>query len=186
MEARSAISERNRSVCRNNLIAAADVHYRENKAVGVIVLFSEWESEKIHSFEKLEFSGEYSEYIPGEFYKRELPILQSLYEKIRSTELEAFIVDGYVFLGKEEKPGLGYYVYQMLGSAIPVIGAAKSRFRENSENCRELFRGKSSKPIYITSVGITAEDALNKIQRMKGDFRMPDILSKLDRMTKEC
>ncbi len=167
------------------MIAAADVHYREDKAVGVIVLFSEWESLDILSYEKIEFTGKYSEYIPGEFYKRELPILISLYERIKNTELEAFIVDGYVFLGKEEKPGLGYYVYQNLGGSIPVIGAAKSRFKENSENCRELLRGKSAKPMYITSIGISPDEALMKMQKMKGSFRIPDILSKLDRMTKE-
>lgn len=168
------------------MIAAADVHYRENKAVGVIVLFSEWESENISSFEKIEFTGKYSEYVPGEFYKRELPILLSLYEKISiAGKLEAFIVDGYAFLGQEEKPGLGYHIYQKLGGSIPVIGAAKSRFKENSENCRELFRGKSIKPIYITSIGISPDDALQKMQKMSGSFRIPDILSKLDRMTKE-
>ena len=167
------------------MIAAADVHYREDKAVGVIVLFSEWESDHIHSYEKIEFTGKYSEYIPGEFYKRELPILMSLYEKIKNTELEAFIVDGYVFLGKEENPGLGYYVYQKLGNSIPVIGAAKSRFKENSENCRELLRGTGTKPLYITSIGISPDDALENIRKMKGSFRIPDILSKLDRMTKE-
>ncbi|HNI95826.1 MAG TPA: endonuclease V [Leptospiraceae bacterium] len=167
------------------MIAAADVHYREDKAVGVIVLFTEWESESIHSFEKIEFTGKYSEYIPGEFYKRELPILLSLHEKIKDAALEAFIVDGYVYLGLEEKPGLGYYVYQKLGGSIPVIGAAKSRFKDNSENCRELYRGKSTKPMYITSVGISSEDALGKMQKMKGKFRIPDILSRLDRMTKE-
>ncbi|WP_207420305.1 hypothetical protein [Desertivirga brevis] len=50
------------------------------------------------------------EYIPGEFYKRELPGILSLLDKINFELIQAIIIDGFVILNDEGKPGLGGYL----------------------------------------------------------------------------
>lgn len=48
----------------------------------------------------------------------------------------------------------------------------------------EIFRGTSSKPLFITSAGIDLRDAAEHIEKMHGMYRMPTLLKLLDTYTK--
>ena len=164
------------------MLLAIDAYYKETKAQVVGVLFN-WEDENpknilVETVERVE------EYIPGEFYKRELPCLLKIVEKVNLSDLEAIIVDGHVYVDNE-KYGLGGRVYEHLHCQVPVIGIAKSSFYANKDMTIEIYRGKSKTPLYISSIGTDLNDVAEKIINMKGEYRMPTILKTLDNLTKE-
>lgn len=166
------------------MILAFDTYYFENKAKTVCLEFTGWdkdESFKIYT----EIIDNIEEYIPGEFYKRELPCIISLLNQIDLEKVATIIIDGFVYLNDEKKLGLGGYLYEKLNKEIQIIGVAKTNFATIEKYKRPLFRGKSKKPLFITAIGIDLESAVQKIERMSGEFRIPTLLKELDRLTKE-
>lgn len=166
------------------MILAFDTYYYDNKAKTVCLEFTEWNQEKdfkVHT----EIIDNVSEYIPGEFYKRELPCIFSLLNKIVLKEDTIIIVDGFVYLDDDKKYGLGGHLYEKLNKKIPIIGVAKTNFASIEKDKKPLFRGDSKKPLFVTSIGIDLEDAFQKIESMAGEFRIPTLLKEMDRLTKE-
>ena len=166
------------------MILAFDTYYFDQKAKTICLEFAEWNEDKnfkIHS----EIIDNVAEYIPGEFYKRVLPCILSLLNQIDLSQVEATVVDGFVYLNDEQKYGLGGYLYEKLNERIPIIGVAKTNFASIEKNKKALFRGDSKKPLYITAIGIDLDEAFKKVESMHGEFRMPTLLKELDRLTKE-
>jgi len=161
------------------MILAVDVDYRENQEAHVAgVLFGSWQDS--HPKEVITTTlKNVAEYQSGAFYKRELPCILALLEKVE-VELDCIVVDGYVFLG-EQKKGLGAYLYEALDRKIPIIGVAKSPFRGIAKESF-IYRGESKKPLYISSVGIELDRAKEAIASMDGKFRIPRLLKEVDRL----
>lgn len=164
------------------MILAIDVHYRENESKAVGVMFN-WESKQPQEIITSYFDT-VEEYIPGEFYKRELPCLLKIIDKIDLNQLEAVIIDGYVYIDNEKNLGLGGMLWEALNKKIPIIGVAKTSFFQNKETVIEVIRGESIKPIFVSAVGFDLNLAALKIKQMHGSFRIPDILKQLDTETK--
>lgn len=165
------------------MILAFDTYYFDNKAKTICVTFESWDhTDKFNHFE--EIIEHVEEYIPGKFYRREMPCILSLLQKINIQDVEIIIIDGFVFLDDNGKLGLGGHLYQELDCKIPIIGVAKSNFASINKNKKEVFRGESKKPIYITSIGIDLDVASENIKNMSGKYRMPTLLKELDRLTK--
>ncbi len=57
------------------------------------------------------------EYVPGEFYKRELPCIQAVLAQLPSTP-DTLVIDGYVWLDDQGKKGLGARLYDDLDARI--------------------------------------------------------------------
>ena len=157
------------------MILAFDTYYFDNKAKTVCLAFENWETSDEHQVFTEILEG-ISDYISGEFYKRELPCIISLYEKINTENIEAIIIDGFVYLDDNEKLGLGGHLYNSLNKKIPIIGVAKTNFATIETNKKALLRGSSLKPLYITAIGIDLETATENIKNLSGPNRMPDIL----------
>jgi deoxyribonuclease V len=119
-------------------------------------------------------------YEPGSFYLRELPCLLAALGHLKAP-LDTAVIDGYVWLGPENSPGLGAHLYQALGSKTPVIGVAKSPFK-GAPNAQRVFRGKSARPLYVTSAGMEPVEAVRKIANMHGPHRIPTLLRRVDRL----
>lgn len=166
------------------MILAFDTYYFEQKAKTVCLEFEEWNEDKNFKI-YTEIIDNVAEYIPGEFYKRELPCILSLLKQIDLSTVETIVVDGFVYLDDEKKYGLGGYLYEKLNKEIPIIGVAKTNFASIEHHKKALFRGDSKKPLFITSIGIDLEEAFKKVERMAGEFRFPTLLKELDRLTKE-
>jgi deoxyribonuclease V len=164
------------------MLAAVDVYYKSDFAKAVGILFNWQDEDPLQLFE--ETMNGIAEYVPGEFYKRELPCILKLLKKITLENLEAIIVDGYVYLDDDKTYGLGAHLWQALDGKIPVIGVAKTKFHNNSNTVYEIRRGKSNKPLFISAIGINCQDAANCVKKMAGINRIPDILKKLDTQTK--
>lgn len=166
------------------MILAFDTYYFDGKAKTACIQFNKWpDKENFTSY--TETRENIAEYIPGEFYKRELPCILSLLNKIDPVNIEAIIVDGYVFLDDEGKLGLGGHLYSALQSKTPVIGVTKSNFKTIEKLKRPLLRGDSGNHLFITAIGIDIELAKENVKQMDGQFRIPTLLKVLDRMTKE-
>lgn len=166
------------------MLLAFDTYYYDNKAKTVCLEFAEWNESKIFKI-YTEIIDHIEEYIPGEFYKRELPCIISLLNQIDLKKIDAIIVDGFVYLDDNKKLGLGGYLYEKLNKEIPIIGVAKTNFATIEKHKKPLFRGESKKPLFITAIGIELQDALQKIESMDGEYRIPTLLKELDRLTKE-
>jgi deoxyribonuclease V len=166
----------------NYRVLALDVAYSSSKAYSVGVVFSNFGVDEI-----LWYTSEVEllqEYVPGEFYKRELPSLLKVIEQVQLSEIDFIIIDGYVFLDDFDKKGLGAHLFETIEEKVPIIGVAKSKFYNNTKNVLEVFRGKSTRPLYVTSIGMDIELAASFITNLSGEFRIPDILKKLDQKTK--
>lgn len=166
------------------MILAFDTYYFDNKAKTVCISFDNWSNEEDYKVET-EIIDQIEEYQSGEFYKRELPCILSLLNKIELQNIKTIIIDGFVFLDDNNKLGLGGHLYQKLKGQIPVIGVAKTNFATLEKNKRQLIRGKSIKPLYITSIGIDLDETTKLIKNMNGQNRIPTLLKKLDTLTKE-
>ena len=155
---------------------AIDVQYDENNATIAGISFNNWDDkEETDSFiTKLE---NVEPYISGQFYRREMPCILELLNDHNLTP-DTIIIDGFVTLGNDKK-GLGEYIYEALDKQTPIIGVAKNSFSGISDETK-ITRGKSSKPLYVTSVGINIDDAKTHILSMHGDFRIPTLLKKAD------
>jgi deoxyribonuclease V len=162
------------------MIIAVDVHYPpDGPATAAGILFRSWETGE-PSAEVVVETGAAAEYVPGSFYLRELPCILKLLGEVREP-FDVVVIDGYVFLGEERRPGLGMHLWEALGRRVPVIGVAKSRFR-GTPGETELFRGKSRRPLYVTSAGVVVEEAKSCIARMSGQDRIPEMLRRVDRL----
>jgi len=100
---------------------------------------------------------------------------------------ECIVIDGFVYLDGEKEAGLGKHLHDELQPKSAIIGVAKNRFKNTPESCA-LIRGQSSKPLYVTTIGFSLDEAKDRIASMHGEYRIPDLLKKADqlcRMRKE-
>jgi len=160
----------------NSMIAAFDAHYlHDGRASAAAVLFSEYgqaEPEAVYTISLTHVA----EYLPGAFFKRELPCILELMDRIPCRPQEV-VVDGNVCLGGA--PGLGWHLYEALSRMIPVIGVAKSPCRGFSG--AEVFRGLSRRPLYLTAAGLELPEACRRVESMHGGHRLPSLLKRVDR-----
>lgn len=166
------------------MIYAFDTYYYENFAKTVCIAFEDWSSEQEKEIfnEKTKITADYES---GAFYKRELPCILSLLEKIHLKSNGIIIVDGYVTLNDDGKIGLGGYLFEALNRKFSVIGIAKNGFSSPDSKRREVFRGESKTPLFLTSIGIDVDEVHKKVEEMHGNFRFPTLLKKLDQLTRE-
>jgi Deoxyinosine 3''endonuclease (endonuclease V) len=162
------------------MIAVLDAHYDEDTlaAVGAAVVFSHW-NDSTSAAEYTADCQRAESYVPGEFYKRELPCLLAVLKQIVEP-LDTIVIDGYVSLG--DKPGLGMRLWEALERKTPVIGVAKTRFR--TADAVEVNRGTSKQPLYITAVGTDQEQAGANIAMMAGPHRVPTLLKRVDQLAR--
>ena len=164
-----------------------DTYYFDgNRANTICLAFEDWKSAR-PDFEFSEIKNGVEEYIPGQFYKRELPCIVSLLEKIKTRiqKISCIIIDGFVYVDDEKSPGLGKHLYDYLNGEIPVIGVAKTNFATVEHYKLPLIRGMSANPLYISSAGIEMDMASDLIRMMHGSYRIPTLLKQVDHLTRQ-
>jgi deoxyribonuclease V len=118
-------------------------------------------------------------YVPGQFFLRELPPLRAVLRG--AGQLRLIIIDGYVDLDPDGRPGLGAYVYEEF--AVPVIGVAKTAFR-TATHAIPVHRGGSARPLYVTAAGLLPSHAAELISTMSGPYRLPDAIRRADALSR--
>jgi deoxyribonuclease V len=168
---------------RPSVIACVDVDYRDPEALAACVLFSDW-TDAVSLEAVVKRIPAIQPYEPGQFYKRELPCLLAVLGKARAN-VDVVVVDGYVWLGDETRPGLGAHLHQALGGKVPVIGVAKTHFH-GATAARPVLRAGSFRPLYITAVGADLDKACRDIQAMHGCHRIPTLLKQVDQLCRNA
>lgn len=161
------------------MMACTDVYYRSGDAIAACVIFRGWSDRKAEE-EIVERVTRVEPYEPGRFYKRELPCLLKALKKTNHP-LDLIIVDGYVRLDNSGTPGLGAFLHMAFNGTIPVMGVAKSKFREGAPSMA-VFRGLSRRPLYVSAVGMDLSEGAEKIKNMHGPFRVPTLLKRVDHL----
>jgi deoxyribonuclease V len=129
--------------------------------------------------EQTAFVPDVAPYVPGQFRQRELPPLRAVLAGV--TGIELLVIDGYVDLAPDGRPGLGAYVHAELG--VTVIGVAKTAFA-TATHAVPVLRGQATRPLYVTAAGMPVADAAELTRRMSGKFRMPDALRRVDALSR--
>lgn len=167
---------------KENAILAVDVYYKEQSAKVVGALF-EWEDKEPIKIISCQYN-KVLPYEPGSFYKRELPCILELLKQVNLDELQAIIVDGHCYIDNNKSFGLGGFLWKALDKKTPIIGVAKKSFYKTDKVSFPVYRGKSNSPLFVSSIDYNTEDAVEKIKNMQGKYRIPDILKKVDQLTK--
>jgi len=171
-------------VTRTAPIAFLDVSYASDVAGVACVLANTWTA-ATPAMEISKCLGcRTADYIPGEFYKRELPLLRAVIDDL-TRRPAVLIIDGYVWLGATNARGLGAHLFEALQSAIPIVGIAKSRYREDTWSER-VYRGASRRPLYVTAAGVETASAAALVSRMHGKHRIPTLLQLTDRLARSA
>lgn len=157
------------------MITCLDVGYEDTIAYAAGVVSMDW-ADKVAVTEDVVVIPHVEPYQSGEFFRRELPCLLAILKIL--PQPEAVVIDGYVWLNTAGKPGLGAYLYRELGEKVPVIGVAKTKFQ--GSHAEEVLRGKSNRPLFVTSVGMETEIAATHIRSMHGNNRLPTLLKRAD------
>lgn len=161
------------------MLLAVDVDYRaDGSAVAAGILFADWRSGTVADT-VIRRIPKAAPYRPGHFFERELPCILAVVEAL-PVRPEALVIDGNVTLGADRRDGLGAHLFRALGGTIPVIGVAKSAFRDTPPETA-IRRGGSRQPLYVTSAGLAADVARTLILEMHGPHRIPTILAAADR-----
>ncbi len=161
------------------MFLAIDAQYEDDGTATVAgVLFENWASTQPRHEVSIEVSN-VAEYVPGQFYLRELPCILAVLELVPDA-LTCILVDGYVDLG--DQPGLGRHLFDHLDGAIPVIGVAKSSYP--SSGAHEVYRGGSTRPLFVSTAGIPAPEAAIGVTRMHGPHRFPTLLQRVDHLAR--
>jgi deoxyribonuclease V len=158
---------------------AVDVDYRQDgSALAAGVLFADWASPVIEDTVIRRIAAA-RPYRPGRFFERELPCIMAVLDDLPGLP-ETILIDGYVVLGSARRDGLGAHLFKALNGEIPVIGIAKTRFADAPAEA-EVRRGNSARPLFVTSVGISADVARQRVASMHGAHRIPTMLAAADR-----
>jgi deoxyribonuclease V len=163
------------------MIACLDVHYFDKSARAAAVVFQDWHSTSVASAYTA-ITPDPGEYEPGRFYLRELQPLLAVVSQIVES-IDAYVIDGYCHLSADGTPGLGEYLKESLPQPVAIIGVAKNRYRDTT-HAVEVCRAESTRPLFVTAIGIDYESAATRIASMSGEFRIPMMLKFVDRLAR--
>lgn len=177
---------------------ALDVGYRDGGAVVAAVSAPTWDTPLgAHRELARALAQPAAEYRSGSFYERELPPLLALLGDRSALEAlglagltglagpeeaEALVVDGHAWLAPG-LPGLGARLFEALGGATPVVGVAKGAWR-GSAHAVPVRRGRSARPLYVTACGVDPARAAERVAAMAGAYRLPDLLRRVDALSR--
>lgn len=163
-------------------IAILDVAYAADAAGLACVLADSWTAPTAATEISQSLACMPAEYVPGEFYRRELPLLRALIDDLVPRP-STLVIDGYVWLGGVDAPGLGARLFEALHSATPVVGVAKTRYRGDTWS-EQVYRGDSRRPLYVTAAGVEPAKAAQLVSSMHGSHRIPTLLQEADRLAR--
>lgn len=162
-------------------IAFVDVHYTGEQARAACLTVASWADAAPRHEWTIEVS-QVAEYHPGRFFERELPGVLGVLKRAPS-EPSIVVIDGYVVLDAEGRPGLGAHLFERLGGRVAVVGIAKRSFA-GSDFAVPVMRGTSQNPLFVTALGISVTEAAARVRQMHGPNRIPTICARVDHLSR--
>jgi deoxyribonuclease V len=160
--------------------AAVDVYYPDTGGARAALVLATDPLFARATRERTAVLGDVAPHQPGEFFRRELPAVRAVLAGV--TGLRLLVIDGYVDLDPDGRPGLGAHIHAEL--ALPVIGVAKTAFR-GASHAVPVLRGGSARPLLVTAAGIGLNRAANLVATMAGPYRLPDALRRVDTLSRQ-
>ncbi len=162
--------------------AILDVFYGNDTAVVACVQFRDWSDSQPSAVDltQVEIGAEY---VPGQFYLRELPCLLHALEAV-AVRFEVIVIDGYVHLKPPLRKGLGAHLAESLAYPATVIGVAKSPLKV-ADHFMPVLRGRSRRPLFVSAIHLPTERAAALVRSMSGPFRIPTLIKMADRWCRE-
>ena len=68
----------------------------------------------------------------------------------------------------------------MLGAQSAGRGRSQIAFKGSCKFVREICRGGSKRPLFISAIGMDVDEAARLVKGMSGEFRLPSLLKILD------
>lgn len=164
------------------MLACVDVGYESSGATAACLLFRAF-GDPVEERAVTARITKVAPYEPGAFYRRELPCILDVL-RLAGGPLEVVIVDGYVWLSADRRPGLGARLHEALGGGIVVVGAAKTGFHGAEAIAEPVLRGASANPLFVTAAGVDTAVAAGWIRSMHGAHRVPTLLRRVDRLSR--
>ncbi len=175
------------------MIIALDSYYKYDICNTSLVLFNSVEDDTPIYTDTI-YTNVTSEYIPGQFYKRELPGIIQILNKFKNehndwwNDVALIILDSFIMLKAEGKiwEGLGQHLKNdyLKDDNKFIIGVAKTNFGECNEISEIVYRGESKTPLYVQSINSNYVAALI-IKQMHGKYRIPTMLKLVDSLSRK-
>ena len=96
---------------------------------------------------------------------------------------EIILVDGFVHLEAPRLRGLGARLAAALPYRAAVIGIAKNPLK-TADRYVPVTRGRSRRPLYVSSVGMALDRAAARVAAMHGPYRIPTLVRATDRLAR--
>jgi deoxyribonuclease V len=160
------------------MIACVDVDYRWNHCVAACVVLDTWEGASSRAEHVVRVEGVVP-YDRDVFELRELPPIMAVLAQCMGS-ITCVVVDAYVWLDGARRRGLGAHLYERLDASVAVVGVAKRRLP--GALAREVFRGNSTHPLWVSVAGATPDEAERWLRSMHGAHRTPTALARVDRL----
>lgn len=158
--------------------AILDVYYDRRIAHAACVEFLKWtDAAPVRTI--VAATEAPSDYRPGRFFERELPCLLTVLKKA-NRHFGSIVIDGYVYLKAPVIKGLGAYLEQALPYSPIVIGVAKNPLQV-ADRFVAITRGRSKRPLFISSVNMPLKEAAKLVSNMDGAFRIPTLIRLADK-----
>jgi len=158
-----------------------DVHYTENLAVTACVEFGSW-IDRDPTAIYVSAIDCFGDYVPGRFFEREMPCLLDALNRIRKT-FDILVIDGFVHLKPPVIKGLGYHLAEAMPYPVAVIGVAKNPLKL-ADQYVEVLRGRSRKPLFLSSIHIPVHRAADLLKGMFGAYRIPRLIKIADQVAR--
>ncbi|MEZ6030706.1 MAG: endonuclease V [Hyphomonadaceae bacterium] len=166
------------------MLAIVDAAYGEDASAAACVTAANWEAAK--TIDEITIrSGPPASYEPGQFFRRELPLLLAVLDRLPRRP-DIILIDGYVWLDMDGRKGLGAHLYEALDEACAVVGVAKTKFADADEWAAQVVRGAASRPLYVTAAGLSLEEAAAGVKRMHGPHRISTFPGRADRLARRA
>lgn len=165
------------------MIAILDAAYAGEASVAACLTADDWTSATPLA-EFTHRAGRAEEYTPGEFHRRELPLLMSVLSMLPERP-RILVIDGYVWLDADGRKGLGAHLFETLRGRTAVVGVAKSRFVGAEQWVEQVTRGDGANPLWVTSAGVTLSEAVSGVKRMHGANRIPTLVGRVDQLARK-
>lgn len=159
------------------MIAIVDVQYAETRARAGCVIAHAWRDAAPAAERAIETEVT-AAYVPGEFYRRELPPVLEVLRGIG--DVETVIIDAHVWLAPG-RPGLGARLHEALGGAVAVVGVAKNAFA--GAPSIPVVRN-AARPLYVSAIGLDPHEAAAQVAAMHGPYRIPTLIRRADQLAR--
>jgi deoxyribonuclease V len=160
--------------------AALDVFYDDGHASAGCVVFDSWSDGEAMATHRVLVPG-VRPYRAGRFFERELSPLRTVLEE-SGGQFSHIIIDGYVHL-KDGRMGLGAHLHEALPYPAVVIGVAKNPL-SIADRFETIYRGRSTKALFVSSIGCSVDEAAAIIVGMHGSYRIPTLLRQADQIAR--